>query len=321
MITIFSLPKSFEGHISVIQRNAIQSWKLLNPACEIILFGNDDGIDEAAKKYGVRHFPNVERNEFGTPLLSDTFLKAKSIARFPILCFINSDIILTESLQKISNQIPFEKFLLVGRRWNMDIHELLDFNRAGWQDELRLKAAREGSLFTDFGIDYAVFPKVLFPVMPPFAIGRPAWDNWLLYRARVEGAELIDMTDAFPVIHQNHEYPSHLKDGSSGLWAGPESRRNLELAGDMDYCFHIGDANWVLNASGIHPAGSCPFKSPREITKWLVLNENRPLISWIAKPILQIRLKLRRIVRSFRQEFYEKYFHHTCPNKTTNIHQ
>ena len=55
MLTIFTIPKCFRGHISVIQRNAIRSWRMLRPECEIILFGDEEGMKEVAEEFGVRH--------------------------------------------------------------------------------------------------------------------------------------------------------------------------------------------------------------------------------------------------------------------------
>ena len=51
MLTIFAVPKPFRGHIGVIQRNAIRSWTLLRPACDIILMGNEEGIAEIAAEF------------------------------------------------------------------------------------------------------------------------------------------------------------------------------------------------------------------------------------------------------------------------------
>src|SRR5712691_10486867 len=66
MLTIFATPKPFRGHIAVIQRNAIRSWTLLRPACEIILMGNDGGTADIAAEFGVRYVPDVARNTLGT---------------------------------------------------------------------------------------------------------------------------------------------------------------------------------------------------------------------------------------------------------------
>ena len=55
VLTIFTTAKPFHGQIAVIQDNAIQSWTLLRPECEIILFGDEEGTAEAAAKFGINH--------------------------------------------------------------------------------------------------------------------------------------------------------------------------------------------------------------------------------------------------------------------------
>ena len=59
MITVFSVPKPFEGHIGIIQCNAIKSWKKLDPKCEIILYGNEKGVKEIAEKFDLIHIPDI----------------------------------------------------------------------------------------------------------------------------------------------------------------------------------------------------------------------------------------------------------------------
>ena len=48
MLTMFTIPKAFRGDFDIIQKNAIRSWTLLRPECEIILFGNEEGTAEMA---------------------------------------------------------------------------------------------------------------------------------------------------------------------------------------------------------------------------------------------------------------------------------
>src|ERR1700687_5147464 len=43
VLTIFSAPKAFDGHVGIIQENAIQSWLCLRPKPKIILFSNEVG--------------------------------------------------------------------------------------------------------------------------------------------------------------------------------------------------------------------------------------------------------------------------------------
>ena len=111
MLTIFSIPKPFCGHTKIIQTNAIHSWTILLSECEIILFGNEEGTDDIATKFSITHIPTIKRNEFGTPLISDAFSKAKEIAKYKKLAYVNSDIILindfTKAIEKIKdNHLP-----------------------------------------------------------------------------------------------------------------------------------------------------------------------------------------------------------------------
>jgi len=41
MLTLFTVPKAFVGHIGLIQRNAIRSWQACVPDAQIMLFGCD----------------------------------------------------------------------------------------------------------------------------------------------------------------------------------------------------------------------------------------------------------------------------------------
>jgi len=73
MLTIFSTPKPFVGHINIIQRNAIKSWTLLHPDVEVILFGDEQGAAEVCAEFGIRHEPNVRRHEKGPKYLASFF--------------------------------------------------------------------------------------------------------------------------------------------------------------------------------------------------------------------------------------------------------
>jgi hypothetical protein len=301
VITIFTIPKPFEGHFATIQRNALRSWKLLNPGAEIVLFGDDPGVGEAARDLGLRHIPEIAHNEYGTPLVNDLFEKIQQAAAFDTLCYLNADLILTNSVASICDQITFSKFLIVGRRWNLDVKEEIHFNEGGWENQLLDRVKQEGTIYTDAGIDYFIFPRGLFHHIPPFAIGRSIWDNWLLFKACAEGASLIDASSIFTVIHQNHGYSLALMDQSkTGFWKGPEAKRNLELAGDLDYGFTITDADWFLTKKGLVEKKWSMGFLPRSVERWLVLSENDVRFSWFIKPILTVRLMIRKLVRFFR---------------------
>jgi hypothetical protein len=117
MITIFTTAKSFDGHSGIIQRNARQSWKLLHPDFEVILFGDDEGAVKVCHELTVRHEPRVVRDEFGLKRIQYFFDRAQEIAEHDILCFANCDIILTSDFCRAVEQVRavHSQSLVVGR--------------------------------------------------------------------------------------------------------------------------------------------------------------------------------------------------------------
>ena len=253
MLTIFSTPKPFHGHVGVIQTNAIQSWVLLRPQCEVILFGDEEGTDETAAKFRIRHIPEVECNEYGTPLVSDMFRIAQDIGSYPLMCYVNADIILISDFLRAITQVRRDSFLLVGQRWDIDLKVNWDFSDPNWEERLRSYVAEVGTLHSPAGLDYFVFPRGLYRDIPPFAVGRPAWDGWMTYRARSTGVPVVDATDVITVIHQNHDY-SHHPGGRTGVWQGPEAKHNRGLAKLRHYAIGLHNTTLILTPKGLRPA-------------------------------------------------------------------
>lgn len=243
MLTLFTTAKPFEGHIGVIQRNALGSWKLLHPDSEVILFGDEDGAARTAADLGLRHIPAVARNEFGTPLLDDLFYKAKQAARYEVLAFVNADIILMRDfIAAVEQVVRFRnRFLMIGQRRNTTITEPMSFDPL-WEEKLLKLVYRTADFCA--GIDYFVFPRNLWGEVPPFAVGRFFWDNWPVYAARLRKAVVVDTTPVVLAVHQNHEY-------ASGVIGGNESNRNWDLLGGPQNLFTTWEATHILTAAGI----------------------------------------------------------------------
>jgi len=236
MLTLFTLPKPFtDPHIRLIQRNAIGSWKNLHPDIDIILMGNDAGISETAHEFGVRHIHDIAVNEFGTPLLDSAFKTAAKEGRFDTLMFVNADIIflldLITAIETLKEKelLPTgdsnapdsnKSSLTVGRRVDLDVNYEIDFNGSSWPDKLARESKSNGVLHSWAGIDYFIFSKGMFADLPPFAVGRVGWDNWMVAESRRKYSYTIDATACITAIHQNHGY--------SGNNAGPMRKTNLE---------------------------------------------------------------------------------------------
>ncbi|MBF0547053.1 MAG: hypothetical protein HQM08_21610 [Candidatus Riflebacteria bacterium] len=245
MITIFTIPKPFKGHINTIQRNAIRSWKKLHPQIEIILFGNEEGIPEVAKEFNLIHVPDIEKNEFNTPLLSSAFEIAQNKSKHSILMYCNCDIILFPEMLQTIKSIKKSMYLVCGRRWDLNIDEVINFEDNEQMASLFQNLKENGFLHGMCGLDYFVFPKNSVK-MQPFAVGRPAWDGWLIFDRIQKKIPVIDATEAITIIHQNHDY-SHSKFGKSDRVEGPELLKNLDLAGGFSCLMTLRNADWILS--------------------------------------------------------------------------
>ncbi|MBD2679138.1 MULTISPECIES: hypothetical protein [Nostoc] len=257
-ITIFTVPKAFKGHIGIIQKNAIKSWKLLSPQPQILLFGNEEGIDEISKNLDVIHIPNIQLNEYGTPLLDGIFRQAHELAKGSILSYVNTDIILLNDFLLAVKQlqtVSFDHFVMTGQRTDVNITEPLNFDIPGWDSKLRHFILKHGALASIVCMDYFVFPKPLYAEIPSFAVGRGHWDHWMVYHARQLGMPIVDATDVVTAIHQNHNY-THLPGGRGVAYVkGDEAKQNAKLAGDV----HMPNgfvATWKLTPWGLKKRNS-----------------------------------------------------------------
>ena len=254
MLTLFTIPKAFVGHIGDIQRNAIKSWTLLRPKCEVILLADDSGTSEVAEELGVKHLPQVNRNEFGTPLLDSAYRLAEQEASYQHLCYINSDIVLTSSFVDAATTVMKNSdwFLMTARRWNLDVSGRMDFDD-DWEAGLLNAISKRGRLGRHTEIDFWLYSKGLLSEIPPLAVGRMAFECWCLYKARAMNADLIDATDVVMSLHQNHDY-SHHPDGEEGIGTSTEAQRNRALVGGKPYFFVVEDRTHVLTDTGLKRA-------------------------------------------------------------------
>lgn len=289
MITIFSLPKPFVGHFNIIQRNAIKSWTLLHPSCDIILLGDEPGTKNVAAEYNLQHIPYIERNEYGTPLVSSVFEVAQAEAKYPLLAYINADIILMSDFLPAIARIARKKFLMLGQRWDCDITDTIDTSAVDWEQKLRIYVETNGSLHPHTGVDYYVFPARLWGDIPPFAVGRTMYDNWLIWKARNIGCPVINATESVFCVHQNHErtYSSigmKVINGEDCLVTGIEAKRNMELAGGSLFTFTLKDANWLLDDDGLQRVISLEYF----LRQFEVMGIERPQLQKLINGVLHI---------------------------------
>jgi hypothetical protein len=251
-LSIVTTCKPFRGKFGTLQRNALRSWARLRPECEVVVIGDEPGVKECCDELGFRQIAEVPRSESGTPLLDGLVGVAERAARSTLLALVNADIMLTRDLIPAVEAVRsrFERFLMIARRWNVDLDHDWTF-APDWEVELRRYARERGSLEAPYGgSDVFVFPCRMWQRLPPFAIGRTRWDSGLIYQARESRIPVVDATDRVTCVHPNHDY-SHHPGRAFGVYKGPEAVENESLLGGPEFIFSALNATHVLKASGI----------------------------------------------------------------------
>jgi hypothetical protein len=257
MITLFTTTKAAKGTISTSQRNTFACWKRLEGACEILLIGEEEGSAEMARKFGARLIPDVERNESRTPLIRSLIETAEAHATYPLLLLANSDILFSNKLLHAAQAVSRWKkpFLLFGRRWDVDLPDPFDFSPPDWDTRLDQFAKSHGRPGIKSALDYFLFPKGAWggakglAEFPPAVIGRPAWDNWIVFWALARRMDTINGSDFVQAYHQNHDY-SFYPTGRPGIHKGEEGKRNYALLSYERYLYGTPDARFRIRPDG-----------------------------------------------------------------------
>jgi hypothetical protein len=237
---LFSVPRPFEGPYDTIQRNAIESWLAMDVEV-ILLHEPGSNVPDIGWELDLRSY-EIDVTANGTPLLPSVFETAFARARTPLACYINADIIVLGPLHRAAVQCAerFERFLMIGQRVDLNLHsDRLAFVN-GWRDRLRADAQEHGALHSPAGIDYFCTSGNVWGQIAPFALGRAAWDNWLVARALKLAVPVVDATADVTIVHQTHPI-------APGIREWPECKANYKLLHDL----HDGGANvdyapWVL---------------------------------------------------------------------------
>jgi hypothetical protein len=289
LLTIFTAPKPFTNpHVATIQRNALGAWTRLADV-EVLVIGDEAGIPEASREFGVKNVPDVERDEKGIPLVRSVMEISHQHTSSPLLCFANADMILMSDAVEAARQVQAQvkDFLVVGQRWNLDLEQPFDFS-GDWEKRLRGEVARRGEFYSPWGIDYFIFPRHLYTDVPPFTIGRPAWDNWMVYHASTTFGMAIDASRDVLVVHQNHDY-SHLP-GNKPPYGSEVAKSNLAKAGGRRRVFNILDTNHELFNGRIRRPQLRLVRGLRRLER-MFINDEQKGWGW------EISLRLQRLQR------------------------
>lgn len=206
MFTIFAVPKAWNGIDGIRQRNAVTSWTLLDPRPEIIFYYDDLGTKEAAQELGAKYIPDMKRNQWGTPLINEMFEHAQMSAANDLFGYVNSDIILGGNFSRALTLCAetFPQFLMISRRYDIDINTPLDF-LSDWERRLWNNIQKHGVLHRTGAIDFFFGRKGLWPkgIIHDFGCGKSAWDNWIVAYTLYRGIPVIEVTKFVMAVHQD----------------------------------------------------------------------------------------------------------------------
>lgn len=246
MLTIFTTCKPCDvDEFDRQQRQAMQTWKFLDPQPEVLVMGTDYGTEAICKDLGFTWVPDVAKSDpGGVPYLDSMFKIAQERAQNDHVALISSDVILFQPLMDCLQACKdkFENFCAVCRKKQQTNTDLqLDFSsKKQWVEavtqNLRWNLETSGDLY--------MFNKGFWEDIPNFVIGRCKCDTWLFWDAARRGL-LVDMTNALTIIdfYNRHE---HWKKVDAGDKKAGEIERlhNASLAQDIKA--GINDANWKI---------------------------------------------------------------------------
>lgn len=233
-LAIVAAPKAFRGHTSIIQRNAIASWRALGRDVDILLGGDVAGLASVALEMQAIRLGPIMEGVDGPPRVDDLFAKARRATRADLIAYVNSDIMLMPdwlgAVRRVARDFAGEA-LVIGRRTDLDVDERMNVADPLVRIDLLDRVKREGRLAARVCKDYFVFHRDGYLHVPPFTLGRAYWDNWMVHNARVRGLPVVDVTACATAVHQNHDY-AHLSGGRlSAYLTSAGARGNRRLAG------------------------------------------------------------------------------------------
>lgn len=251
MLSFLSSPKPFVGVALSNQMKAIRCWLSLDPEVEVILYGKSEGGERVASELGIGYVPDIQTNEFGTPLFGAIAEHAASHARHDHQVYVNCDILFTPELLSSVKKIPFPQFLIIGQRVDLAEGVNWDTEISDWHEQfMSLVKSGKLALHPAGGSDYFGFRRGLWQGLPPLAIGRGGYDNALISFCRQKRVPVVDATLSVHALHQFHDY-NHLSGGKKNVFKGPEAEQNNSLYRGP-FKLTQNDATWRLSPNGLN---------------------------------------------------------------------
>lgn len=251
MLTILTTPRPLLNEKNrTAFLNAIRSWRQLSPPPEIFVFSRDHQslVEREGGQFIKDYKGSHDRPYF------DSFLSISQLcAANDTLMYCTDHLILTSDLipaiATTIRKFP-DQFILIGQRWQLHVQEPIDFTNSNWETNLHQRTLLTNSPGGPAAKDFIIFRRPLKLKVPPFIMGYPWYDTWLVDAATKAGYPIVDASRVLMTVHQSHTFP----EGSAAareLTAG--AKRNLKIA--KSFKLHgkgsITSTPYVLTRQGV----------------------------------------------------------------------
>jgi hypothetical protein len=114
MISILSSFKPFRGDAAPLQTGSLLNWRSLGEDLEIILYGDEEGVADQARKYGATHIPNILSSPRGVPRFDAIAEHAAANGKFDRQMYLNGDILLPPNFPAFRQAVSLDRYLWLG---------------------------------------------------------------------------------------------------------------------------------------------------------------------------------------------------------------
>lgn len=178
---------------------------------------------------------NAKTNKHGVPILGDMYTKMfQKCPDAQTYTYVNGDIMgTTDFVETIEAVQSIGDFLMVGKRTNVQWSEKHDAKHTNFNFDTHFK---RGALFRSDAQDYFTVTKnaIDWNQIPPFVIGRAAYDNWLVdHIYHNPKVALIDASKTISAIHQTDSEGNYAQGG-----------KMAKSSSDRNYNRRIGKGKW-----------------------------------------------------------------------------
>lgn len=197
---------SYSAEKELVHNLTTINWISFRPFVIPVIFTNETNVANECRKRGWEVFPVLKTAANGIPVLKFMYRDVMKAFNATFYTYSNGDILFTNGMLEtlvslLDSSVNISKpTLMVGKRTNVDNVTMEE--GSSWEGIEKIGKKR-GKLFTGYAEDFFITSRTYpWPEMAEVVIGRRAYDNFLVYYARLKKYNVIDVTKTVLAVHQ-----------------------------------------------------------------------------------------------------------------------